>query len=71
MIIKTRNDFHLLLEDRKLNGFGVEIGVMTGTFSEILLNTTKLEKYILQIHGKNIQNQNIMIFLIVTKNNKT
>jgi len=47
MIIKTRNDFHLLLEDRKLNGFGVEIGVMTGTFSEILLNTTKLEKYIL------------------------
>ena len=44
MSLKSRNDFHLLMEEHGLDNVGIEIGVATGTFSEILLNTTNLKK---------------------------
>jgi len=39
-----RNQLGKVLEDQGLNGFGIEIGVAMGTFSEILLNNTKIKK---------------------------
>lgn len=39
-----RNDFGVLLTDLNLDGFGIEIGVAMGNFSEVLLANTKLKK---------------------------
>lgn len=44
MDIKTRNNFGDYLKSIGLNGFGVEVGVAEGNFSEILLSTTGLKK---------------------------
>lgn len=43
-IATCREEFGLLLEDRRLNGNGVEIGVSFGDYSECLLNKTNLKK---------------------------
>ena len=44
MALSSRNDFGTLLKERNLTGYGIEIGVATGTYSEILLTTTELKK---------------------------
>lgn len=46
--IKYRNDLGLFLKDNKYNGFGVEIGVQSGTFSEKIFSTWQIcEKFYL------------------------
>ena len=42
--LKSRNDIGAILEERNLNGIGIEIGVATGNYSQILLDNTKLKK---------------------------
>jgi hypothetical protein len=42
--IAFRNDFGKLLKEMGLNGYGIEIGVATGTYSELLLSSTELKK---------------------------
>jgi len=44
MTITTREEFGSLLNELGLNGFGVEIGVGSAKYSEVLLSTTKLAK---------------------------
>lgn len=43
MQIETRNDFGKLLAEKNLNGVGVEIGVASGSYSEVLLKHTGLK----------------------------
>ena len=40
----NRNEFGVILEKLGLNGYGVEIGVSMGNYSEVLLSSTKLSK---------------------------
>lgn len=42
--LTTRDEFGKLLNTLKLTGFGVEIGVEYGSFSETMLSTSQLEK---------------------------
>jgi hypothetical protein len=42
--ISSRKDFHKLLDELRLFGLGVEVGVWKGNFSRHLLQTTKLKK---------------------------
>ena len=42
--MKSRNNFGILLKSMGLNGNGIEIGVATGKYSKILLDTTELKK---------------------------
>lgn len=44
MKLKSRNQLGSVLEELGLNGFGIEIGVSEGNFSQILLDNTKLQK---------------------------
>jgi len=44
MQIGTRNDFGELLKIKQLNGFGAEIGVANGSYSELLINNTPIGK---------------------------
>lgn len=43
-MVRHRNSFGALLKELNLNGFGIEIGVATGNYSEVLLNGTELKK---------------------------
>jgi len=42
--LRSRNNFGVLLDELKLNGFGIEIGVSEGNFSKILLENTNLQR---------------------------
>ena len=42
-MIEDRKQFGQLLKDKKLNGYGVELGVAMGNFSNHLLNTSPLK----------------------------
>ena len=42
-MIEDRKQFGQLLKDKKLNGYGVELGVASGHFSNHLLNTSPLK----------------------------
>ena len=44
LIVKHRDDFGVLLDNLKLNGMGIEIGVNEGTYSDVLLSKTRLQK---------------------------
>jgi hypothetical protein len=44
MQIETRNDFGKILIEKNLSGIGVEIGVASGSYSEVLLKHTPLKK---------------------------
>ena len=44
MRLANRNLLGKFLEERGLNNIGIEIGVATGNFSEVLLKVTKLQK---------------------------
>jgi len=44
MRLGSRNRFGDLLREKGLNGIGIEIGVATGNFSQILLEHTSLQK---------------------------
>ena len=46
-MIKERLKFGKLLNDLSLNGFGIEIGVEHGNFSEVILKTSCLRKLLL------------------------
>ena len=42
-MIEDRKQFGQLLKDKKLNGYGVELGVAAGHFSNHILNTSSLK----------------------------
>ena len=42
-MIEDRKQFGQLLKDKQLNGYGVELGVATGHFSNHILNTSSLK----------------------------
>jgi predicted O-methyltransferase YrrM len=42
-MIEDRKEFGQLLKDKQLNGYGVELGVATGHFSNHILNTSSLK----------------------------
>lgn len=46
-LINSREEFGTLLKNLNLNGIGVEIGVLEGAFSEVILSTSNLKKLFL------------------------